>query len=271
LAVDEASVIALIGLVAGMAGGLAGIGGSILILPALHIAFGPMLFGEPYERPEVHHMYMAAAMTVNVAVSLPAALQHHRVGAVRVSLLPVLLPVSSVAMVLGVLASNQVPGEWLRLALAVFLIAYCTWNLRMIMRPRRRKFTGQGRVERATRPRLALCGGVTGLVGGVLGLGGGFLMVPMLQLVCNMRLKHAIATSSAVLCVTAAIGAALKIATLPAHAESISSAAAYALLMAPPGVIGALAGARWLHAIPVTGVRTIMSVLILAAATRLLG
>jgi uncharacterized protein len=176
---------------------------------------------------------MAAAMTVNVAVSLPAALRHHREGAVRVPLLRMLVPWTSVATIAGVLLSNMLPGESLRVMLAVFLILYCVWNFRIIFRPNRRKFGGQGRVERATPARLTACGGATGLIGGLLGLGGGFLLVPLLQLVCNIRLKNAIATSSAVLCITAAIGAVIKLATLSQHHQSLPEALLYAVLMAP--------------------------------------
>jgi uncharacterized membrane protein YfcA len=262
------ALIALIGLVAGALGGLAGVGGSVFILPALHIVFSDRFFGEPAD-PEIHHRYMAAAMVVNVAVSLPAAIQHHRAGAVRTPILPILLPVTSVAVVAGVLISNLFPGEALRLLLGIFLVLYCSWNLRIIMRPRRRKATGEGRVERLAPARLSICGILTGVTGGLLGLGGGFLMVPLLQLLCNMRLKNAIATTSAVLCVTSAIGAILKIATLHQHGETITGALVYAGLMAPTGIVGALAGAKWLHDFPVTAVRAVMTVLILAAATRL--
>jgi hypothetical protein len=271
LGIDEAAAVALIGLVAGTLGGLAGVGGSIFILPALHIVFGPMLFGEPDGRPQIHHVYMAAAMAVNVAVSLPAAIQHHRAaGAVRVPALRVLIPSNAVTVILGVLLSNQIDGEVLRLMLAIFLIAYCTWNLMLIVRPRRRSFAGEGRIERLTPARLSFSGSTTGIVGGLLGLGGGFLLVPLLQLVCNFRLKNAIATSSAVLCVTAAIGAVLKTVTLFEVGESIATAAIYAALMIPTGVLGATAGARWLHTLPVPLVRTIITLLILVAATRIL-
>lgn len=268
LGLEEGCVIALIGLVAGALGGLAGIGGSIFILPALHIAFGT-IFPEPTD-PQIHHMYMAAAMAVNVAVSLPAAIQHHRAGAVRTSVLPVLLPANAAAVLLGVALSNRFEGDVLRFVLAIFLLCYCVWNLGMIARPRRRKFDGRGRIENATRPRLVFSGGLTGVVGGLLGLGGGFLLVPLLQLACNMKLKNAIATSSAVLCVTAAIGAILKIATLPQHGESPAAAGLFALLMMPTGVIGALAGARWLHKLHVTWVRVIITLLIMAAVIRVL-
>src|SRR5207244_3822304 len=169
-------------------------------------------------------------MIVNVAVSIPAAASHHRAGAVRTGVLPVLLPTNAVAVLAGVFLSNLFAGESLRLILAVFLIFYCVWNLRIIARPRRRKFSGEGRLEQVTPGRLAFCGVSTGLIGGLLGLGGGFLMVPLLQLLCNMRLKNAIATSSATLCVTAAIGAILKMATLSQHHESVGQASMYALL-----------------------------------------
>jgi uncharacterized membrane protein YfcA len=175
-----------------------------------------------------------------------------------------------VATIAGVLLSNMLPGESLRVLLAAFLVLYCAWNLRIIFRPNRRKFGGQGRVETSTPHRLILCGGATGFLGGLLGLGGGFLLVPLLQLICNVRLKNAIATSSAVLCITAGLGAVIKLATLAQHQQRIGDALLYAALMTPTGVIGALMGARWLHRMPVTAIRLVMTLLILAAATRLL-
>lgn len=267
---EQISVIALIGLVAGILGGLAGVGGSVFMLPALHIVFSPSIFGEP-DNPQIHHLYMAAAMTVNVAVSVPAALRHHREGAVRVPLLRALIPATAVATMCGVLLSNLLDGESLKIFLALFLILYSAWNFSVIARPRRRSFSGQGRIEVTSGPRLAACGSITGLVGGLLGLGGGLLLVPLLQLVCNVRLKNAIATSSAVLCATAAIGAILKLATLSQHNERISHALIYIACMAPTAVVGALLGARWLHKLPVLTVRLVMTFLILVAASKLLG
>lgn len=273
---DQVCVVALIGLGAGLLGGLAGIGGSLFILPALHIAFGPMLFGEPAGRPEIHHTYMAAAMMVNVAVSLPATLAHHREGAVRVPFLKMMLPAGIVGMLLGVMISNQFGGKALRITLAVFLMAYCVWNLRLIARPRRRKFSGEGRVERGGRLTVAACGFAPGLAGGILGLGGGFLLVPLLQLVCNVRLKNAIATSSAVIVVTALAGSLLKAATLGEHEHEQVFGAPWpsvlwlAGLMAPTAMLGGVAGARLLHRIPVVTVRVIITGLIFVSATKLL-
>ncbi len=269
MTIDQASVVALIGLVAGTLGGIAGVGGSVLILPALHIVFSPFLFGASSD-PQVHHAYMAAGMTVNVAVSIPAAWRHHRAGAVNTGILSRLILSHLLAIITGVQISNMLTGGALQVCLAVALMLYCFWNLRMLARPRRRTFDGKGRVERSGTPRLVFCGFSTGLLGGLLGLGGGFLLVPLLQLICNLRLKNAIATSSAVLCITAGVGSVLKLATLYQHGQSVMYALSLAACMAPTGVLGGWLGAKWVHKMPVSAVRLVMTGLIMLAATKIL-
>ena len=87
-------IVMAIGLGAGLIGGLAGIGGSLIMLPALAI-----VLGYSDEARTEHHLYMAAAMCVNILVAVPAAYQHHRKGAVRKDLVKVLLPSVGVAIV----------------------------------------------------------------------------------------------------------------------------------------------------------------------------
>ena len=68
----DAGAIAAIGLMAGTLGGLLGVGGSVIMIPALTAIFGPE-----------QHLYQAAAMAVNVGVAVPAAWRHHGAGAAR--------------------------------------------------------------------------------------------------------------------------------------------------------------------------------------------
>ncbi len=249
-----------IGLVAGTLGGLAGVGGSMIILPGLHF-----FIGEP--RSSTHHLYMAAAMAVNFAVSLPAALRHHRNGLVRVDLLPTLLISTALLMLVGVASSNLLDGTSLRVGLAVFLLGYCLYNLFRIIKPRPKVDLP----EYTSIPRLAVSGGATGFVGGMLGLGGGVLQVPALQILCGLRLKQSIATSSAVICVTAIIGASAKLATLHVHGERWQEALMFAAILAPTAVIGGTIGAWLTHRLPVRYVRVAMVFLLLFAAARLGG
>ena len=72
------------------------------------------------------------------------------------------------------------------------------------------------------------------------------------------------------LSITAAVGAVLKLATLGEHGHSVSGALTDAALRAPPAIVGSLIGAALLHRMPVTLVRTVMTVIILAVATRLM-
>lgn len=249
-----------IGLVAGTLGGLAGIGGSMIILPGLHF-----FIGEP--RASTHHLYMAAAMAVNFAVSLPAAIRHHRNGLVRVDLLPTLLISTAVLMLVGVFCSNLFDGTSLRVGLAIFLLAYCAFNIFRILKPRPKVDLP----EYTSVPRLAISGGATGFVGGMLGLGGGVLQVPALQVLCGLRLKQSIATSSAVICVTAIIGASAKLLTLHTHGEKWLDAIVLAGILAPTAVIGGMLGAWLTHKLPVRWVRVVMVFLLIFAAARLSG
>lgn len=260
MTVLEAIPIAALGFGAGIIGGLAGIGGSLIMLPGLHFLY-------PHAAPDDHHLYVAAAMSVNVAVAIPSAMKHSKAGAVRRELLPVILPVALACMVAGVFLSNQVNGDVLKLALAAFILVYCLLNF---WRLRHSHLDADLAPELVTPARLALCGAGAGSVGGLLGLGGGVVMVPMLQVLCRIPLRQSIATSAAVICVTAAIGAGVKLATLHSHQRSIADALTLAILMAPTAVVGGRIGAGLTHSLPIRGVRLAVTALLLVAAANLI-
>ena len=94
---DTLAFIVLIGMVAGTLGGLLGVGGSVVMIPALALLFGT---------GKNQHLYQAAAMTANIAVALPAAARHRKAGALRPQVLRWMLPIALISIVLGVLASN---------------------------------------------------------------------------------------------------------------------------------------------------------------------
>ena len=255
----ELTIVALIGLVAGLLGGLAGIGGSLIMLPALGLILG-------YPTSTTHHVYMAAAMIVNVAVSLPSAIRHHKAGAVRLDIVRVILPVMAVTIIAGVLLSNLDDGDILRLLLALFIATYCFINLARFFRKAPEPTAEHERVKTG---RLAAIGGGTGLIAGLLGIGGGIVMVPMLQVFTRISLRQAIGTSSAVMVLTACVGAALKVSTLGNVGHHPTEAFAFAAAMAPGAVLGAWTGARLTHALPLQAVRVVISVLLLVAAAKL--
>ena len=148
-----------IGFGAGLLGGLAGIGGSMVILPGLAWALG-----YPEEEPHRHHIYMAAAMLVNVVVSVPAAVRHHRAGAVRLDVARALLPSTLVFILVGVWVSNLVEAGWLRLLLAGFIGLYCVQNILKTLRRQEESASGSERTSAFASGRdwfgCWFCGGV---------------------------------------------------------------------------------------------------------------
>ncbi|MFN0010326.1 MAG: sulfite exporter TauE/SafE family protein, partial [Phycisphaerales bacterium] len=249
----------IIGLVAGVFGGLAGVGGAIVILPSLGVLFG-------YPAANTHHGYMAAAMVVTCVVAIPAALRHHKHKAVRLDLLPAMLVATGLAVAAGVLVSNWLPGWHLQLGLAGALVFF---SVQMFTKALRRLPEAPPRPELTTRPRIALCGALAGLPAGLLGLGGGIINVPLFQSLLGLPLRTAIATSSALICLTSPIGAGLKLASLAGLGESAGHAMMLALVMSPSAIIGARLGASLTHRLPLVWVRCVIGFIMLLASVRL--
>lgn len=260
---SDVLIAGVIGLAAGLLGGLAGVGGSMVMIPGLALALR-----DP-DPADAHHVYMAAAMTVNVIVAFPAALRHHKAGAVRFDLVRIILPAMVVTIIAGVLISNRIHGEQLQKLLAAFIAAYALFTIFRIARKHPEPALDR---ERTNPARLGVVGGLTGLVAGLLGLGGGVLMVPMLQVACRLPIRNVIAVSSAVMAVTAVVGASLKLATLsPEHGRSAVEALGLAAAMAPTAFAGGWLGASLTHRLPLGAVRLAVAILLLIGAAKLAG
>ena len=270
---DPAGVIAsiLIGLFAGLVGGLAGIGGSIIMLPALALWFG-------YQTPDhdEHHLYMASAMCVNAVVAYFSARKHKQHGALHAPTVRVVLPAMCVAIVAGVLVSNRLDGTIPKLALVAFILAYCVYSAipdKKAPTPTRKpsaQAEGDSDDDLQPRPlRLSLVATITGFAAGFLGIGGGILLVPLLQVVGRLPLRRAIAASAAVMWITAIIGATLKLTTLSSLGLDWLDALALASLMAIGAVLGARSGATLTHTLKLPHLKIAIAIILAIAAVRM--
>ncbi|MBW2314185.1 MAG: sulfite exporter TauE/SafE family protein [Deltaproteobacteria bacterium] len=102
---------ALIGLAAGTLGGLLGVGGGIVMVPAF-IRF----LGLPA------HQAVATSISVIVFISLSAALKHHQQGSTQWKIVGLVLVTSVLGAYLGAAFTDQIPERTLRLGFAVFLM-----------------------------------------------------------------------------------------------------------------------------------------------------
>ncbi|MDX2146506.1 MAG: sulfite exporter TauE/SafE family protein [Planctomycetota bacterium] len=264
LSLAHVLTILLIGLFAGFVGGLAGVGGSLVMLPALGLLFG-------YDEPERtrQHVFIAAAMIVNAFIAIPATWQHARHGAILKSVVTPLIPTMVLGIAAGVGLSIFMSGRGLVLLLAGFMFAYCALNAyRLIARHEEAPRTDVGQSHRE-RVALSTLGGFTGIVAGLLGIGGGVVLVPAMQLFLRIPLRNAIAASAATMCLSAAVGSILKLISLRAESVAISDALLLAAMLAPTATGASILGARAAQRLPLPAVRLAISVILGIAAARL--
>ncbi len=251
----------LIGLLAGALGGLLGLGGSIIMIPALTLLFASRDWGN-------QHLYQAAAMIANVIISIPGAVIHRRAGTVPRDLVRWLLPSMCAFIVLGVLLSNMLADATLRRVFAVFLVYVAIVTIWKVVR---RAPDHEHDAAIITPARGLGIGAVTGTMGGLLGIGGGVLAVPLMQWICKLPMKRAIAASASVMVISSAIGATFKVATLGQHGAAWTGALVLAACLAPTAVAGGLLGARLTHSAPLTVIRVVFGIVVLATAARMSG
>ena len=266
LTLTEIFVRTALGLLAGCVGGLAGLGGSIIMLPAL-----AMIYGYSDESKTRHHVYMAAAMCVNVLVALSSTILHKKKGAARKDLLMVLVPAMGAGMVGGVLLSGESKGEWSLYAFAAFIWAYCLYNL--ITTVRKIPDHPDDSPTPASWKTLLIGFGV-GMISGYLGIGGGILLVPLLQL-AKLPLRHAIAGSAGAMWISSIIGASMKLYSLPGiqmddgTALKISDALGFAVPMGFGALIGAYLGAMLAHNLRLPHLKLAIAAILAVASVRM--
>lgn len=165
----EALVLALLaaaGLAAGVASGLFGIGGGVLMVPATLYLVPAASF----------HGAKAASLLVTAVSAGVGVLAHRRAASVDFAKAAPLVVGGLVGAVLAVLLAERAPGAWLALAFS-FVLALIGARLALGRDPKPRDIPVAR--ERAF---LAATGVLAGVLAGALGVGGGIIMVPAMVL-----------------------------------------------------------------------------------------
>lgn len=257
----------LVGFGAGCVGGLAGLGGSIIMIPALAMFWGY----QDEEAKNEHHVYMAAAMCVNVVVALSSSVLHSKKKAARTDLLMVLIPSMVAGMLLGVTLSSGSKGAWALYAFAGFIWLYCLYNIVTSI-----KKLPDYPEDSATPAwwKIAIVGAFSGAVAGYLGIGGGILLVPLLN-IAKLPLRHAIAGSAGAMWVASLIGATGKMALLPTIQLSdgshlrIMDAVSFAVPMGLGALVGAYLGAILAHRLKLPHLKLAIALILAAASIKM--
>lgn len=242
-----------IGLIAGWIGGLMGIGGSLIMIPGMAMLLGG----------DQQHLYQAAAMTVNVFVIGPAVLRHIRAGLVLAPVLKYAAPISALASLLGVLASDSplFRGErqgYLQMLFGAFLAYVVCYNLlRLGLRDRLPDMDAAAAARLPKWKLVLLVAMPSGFLGGLLGIAGGAVAVPCQQIFLRMPLRRAIANSTAIVLLSSAVGAVFKNASLSGHGFGAASSLWLSCLLIPTAFAGSWVGASLVHRWPRELIRVI--------------
>ena len=201
-------LLAAAGLAAGSFGAMLGLGGGILIVPLLTLAFGYPLTTA-----------VATSLVCVIATSTGAAARNVRTGRADVRLGLTLESGTVVGALTGGLVAGLLPERVLAGLFAVLMLYTAFTMARGLRRPP----AGDEAIEivdpsapdgptapayRRLRLVPALAGSfVAGNVSGLLGIGGGAIKVPLVHLVMGAPIGVAVATSNFIIGVTAAAGA----------------------------------------------------------------
>ncbi len=230
---------------AGFLGGLFGIGGGIVTVPALYVVFRAAGYGGDASLKTA----IGTSLAVIVVTSIRSLMTHQQSGKVDWRLLRAWLPWIAIGAAGGGIASRYVSGDALAL---IFALVAGAFGLRRLQRP-------PLQAETPTLPRRDLTRGLavapigigTGLFSSIMGLGGGAVGV-MLMTNSGRSVHEAVATASGFGVAVAAPGAAafviagLGAAGLPPFSLGFVNGAAFAL-MSMTGALLAPIGARLAH------------------------
>jgi uncharacterized membrane protein YfcA len=252
----------LLGVAAGVAAGLLGVGGGLIIVPVLIWIFR----GKGFDDALVVHLAIGTSLATIVATSVSSIIAHHRRGAVRWRLVALLTPGLLLGAWLGALIAGVLPTITLQRIYACFAIIV---GFRMLL-----KAHAEGRWELPGWPGMGLAGSLIGTVSAIVGIGGGTMTVPFLN-GCRIDMRQAVATSSA--CgLPIALAGALGFIIFGWELDSLPAASfGYVYWPAAAGILitsilFAPLGAWLAHRVPVVGLKRIFALLLFVVGTKML-
>lgn len=250
---------ALIGLLAGFLAGYLGIGGGLIIVPALSWLFAR----DPALAPLAVHMAVATSLATMLPTAFSSILAHHRKRAVAWSTVRLLAPGLVLGAALGALGATLLSTAALA---TVFGIYAALAGLQLIA----------GRQPQGEKPlpgpvAVSFTGVAIGAISSMVGIGGGSMTVPWL-LWHGRTAGVAVATAAACgypIAISATLsygllgGSTTGSVTEYIHLPALAGVALFAMLAAP-------LGAAAVHRSPAHTVRRVFGVFLLLVAWRML-
>lgn len=244
------------GVISGVLAGLLGIGGGLVIVPALTFILGP-------SSPYVIHTAIGTSLAVIILTALSSTRAHHKKGSIDWYYWILLTPGLFNGTLLGALIADQLEGAVLRQFFALFeLLVAIQLAVGLKAKPAQKE---------ASVYKIFLMSFPIGIICAFAGIGGGIMVVPLL---CWLRLsiKQAVSTSAACglpIAVAGSIGFLLMGLDADHPLSSSSTGFIYwpaLLYIGVPSILFAPLGAKLAHALPAVALRLVFAAFLLILA-----
>lgn len=257
-------VFPLIGVIAGILAGLFGIGGGLVMVPALHYVFSTVDLGVP-ESARMHFA-IGSSLAVIVFTALSSARAHQARGAIVWPAVARLVPGVLVGGLIGAVIADAMGNRTLQATFGAFVIAIALYIVVGYQPPQGRSLPGLVVTFAA--------GVVIGTVSALAGIGGGVMTVPFM-LWSATPLRRAVGTAAACTLPVALAGAVGFAWTGWGVAPAPPWSTGYILWPAVVGIsIGSMAlapfGAWLAHTLPVAKLRQAFAVLLMFVGVRMI-
>jgi len=252
----------VIGAFAGIIAGLLGVGGGIVVVPALVWVFAAQ--GFPQET--IMHLALGTSLASIIFTSISSYRAHDRRGAVLWPIFKAITPGILVGTFAGAYVAAKLPTGFLKGFFVCFLYWVAAQMLLNIKPKGHRQIPGAGGIFGA--------GFGIGAVSSLVGIGGGTMSVPFM-IWCNVAMHAAVGTASAIGLPIALAGTAGYIVNGLGAANLPPLSLGYVSLPALIGVVAvsvltAPYGAKLAHDLPVPTLKRFFGFFVLAVATRML-
>lgn len=250
-----------LGIVAGLAAGLLGVGGGLIIVPVLIYAFHAAGFS-----PDVlTHMAVGTSLATIIITSAGSVYQHHKKAAVLWPVLTWFALGLALGALLGAKLADVIQGRLLQMLFGGFAILIALQMAAGLKPKASRELPGK--------LGLSFTGSLIGAVSAIFGIGGGSLSVPFFTW-CNVKMQQAVGTSSAggmPIAVAGALGFVVTGWDEPLPEFSIGYVYVPALIgIAVTSVIFSQVGARLAHRLPAATLKKIFAGLLVVVGLKLL-
>ncbi len=284
----DIAILLVTGVFAGFLAGMFGIGGGVVLVPALVAVFTAQGYGE-----YAMHMAVGTSLAIVVPTGFVSALAHARKGALNKAALKRWAPGILLGVLCGTAAASVLDGQSMK---AIFAVAIVFLAALMQIDPKKLRRLGKGKTESGAAPLaegatkekddegadvtpsalvLGCCGLGVGTLSTLMGIGGATMSVPAMSIL-GMNIRNAIGTAASIGVLISLPGAA----GFMLIGQGQTGAAPWfmigyvhglaAMIILPVSVLCARLGVTAAHALPFANLKRFFSIFMVIVAVKML-